>query len=182
MDPIPTWWIVVVAVRSGDRYLLVRERKFGQRWYLPAGRVDPGEDPMAAAERETLEETGLRVIPDGLLAVEYLPAPPGEAARLRIWLSARPLDPAAVPKQRPDDESLEARWLRLAEIPPDALRAPEALHWLERLQRGDQPAPLSLLRREDAPYADGTRAAAPRDPADHQAHSAAGPQISRSPA
>ncbi|HKH04998.1 MAG TPA: NUDIX hydrolase [Acidimicrobiales bacterium] len=32
-------------------------------WELPAGRIDPGETPEEAAERETLEETGWRAGP-----------------------------------------------------------------------------------------------------------------------
>jgi 8-oxo-dGTP pyrophosphatase MutT (NUDIX family) len=31
------------------------------KWCLPGGHVDPGEDPEAAAHRELLEETGLKV-------------------------------------------------------------------------------------------------------------------------
>ena len=34
-------------------------------WEVPAGRVDPGEEPVAAAAREALEETGWR--PEGPL-------------------------------------------------------------------------------------------------------------------
>jgi 8-oxo-dGTP diphosphatase len=30
-------------------------------WSLPGGRIEPGESPKAAAEREVLEETGLKV-------------------------------------------------------------------------------------------------------------------------
>jgi ADP-ribose pyrophosphatase YjhB (NUDIX family) len=43
--------------------LLVRRAVDPQRecWTLPAGFVDAGEDPIRAAERECLEETGLRV-------------------------------------------------------------------------------------------------------------------------
>lgn len=54
-----------------ERVLLVRNR-FGVtkgRYLLPAGRVQPGELPDRAAERETLEETGLRVEVTGLLGV-----------------------------------------------------------------------------------------------------------------
>ncbi|MGB1017213.1 MAG: NUDIX domain-containing protein, partial [Nannocystaceae bacterium] len=56
---IPTWSFVLVVVRLGHRYLVVHERKHGQHWYLPAGRVEPGETFPAAARRETLEEAGL---------------------------------------------------------------------------------------------------------------------------
>lgn len=54
-----------------ERVLLVRNR-FGVtrgRYLLPAGHVNPGEMPDLAAERETLEETGLRVQVTGLLGV-----------------------------------------------------------------------------------------------------------------
>jgi ADP-ribose pyrophosphatase len=45
------------------RVLLERQYRYaaGMRmWELPAGRVDPGENPLAAAKRELLEETGYR--------------------------------------------------------------------------------------------------------------------------
>lgn len=38
-------------------------------WSLPAGAIDPGEDPRTALTREVLEETGLRVVPARLLDV-----------------------------------------------------------------------------------------------------------------
>jgi ADP-ribose pyrophosphatase len=45
------------------RVLLERQYRYaaGRRmWELPAGRVDPGENNLAAARRELLEETGYR--------------------------------------------------------------------------------------------------------------------------
>jgi ADP-ribose pyrophosphatase len=44
-----------------ERVVLVRQFRFpANRWILesPAGRVEPGEDPAVAAERELTEETG----------------------------------------------------------------------------------------------------------------------------
>ena len=49
---------VVVVRRTADawRYLLLRA---GSYWDFPKGMVEPGEDPLAAAIRETEEETTL---------------------------------------------------------------------------------------------------------------------------
>ena len=51
------------VVRDQDRVLLIHRHRFitdTWGWEIPAGRVGAGEDPMAAAARETLEETGWR--------------------------------------------------------------------------------------------------------------------------
>lgn len=40
-------------------------------WILPGGMVDPGESPSEAAQRETLEETSLKVNVRGLVAVRH---------------------------------------------------------------------------------------------------------------
>jgi ADP-ribose pyrophosphatase YjhB (NUDIX family) len=66
-------WIIGAGavVVDRERVLLVRNR-YGVtrgRYLLPAGRVKIGEMPDRAAERETLEETGLRVEVTGLLGV-----------------------------------------------------------------------------------------------------------------
>ena len=44
-EAIPTWFFAIVVVRRGDRFLLVHERKHGQLWYLPAGRVELPANP-----------------------------------------------------------------------------------------------------------------------------------------
>lgn len=40
------------------------------QWYLPAGRMEPGETIQEAVKREVLEETGLDMEPTTLLMVE----------------------------------------------------------------------------------------------------------------
>jgi ADP-ribose pyrophosphatase len=56
--------VVILAVdegRSEPRILLERQYRHAAQdylWELPAGRIDKGENPLAAAKRELLEETG----------------------------------------------------------------------------------------------------------------------------
>lgn len=52
------------------RILVVRTTYLGPGWMLPGGRVERAETPHAAAERETLEETGIRATVERLLMVE----------------------------------------------------------------------------------------------------------------
>ena len=57
--------VVVMAVddaREPWRILLIRQFRYAaarELWELPAGRIDEGEQTLAAAKRELLEETGI---------------------------------------------------------------------------------------------------------------------------
>ena len=179
MKPQRTWWIVVVVVRHDGRYLLVRQSRLGQNWYFPAGRVGAGEDVRAAAVREASQETGIEIELDGLLAVEHRPGNARRSARLRLWFTGRPVDPELTPKRRGDRHSLEARWVASDELAQYPLRAPEVRQWLQQLEAGTQPAPLTLLRGEGAPYPDGSVPQPPHRGGDRGSHSAAGPQPAR---
>src|SRR5947209_16673849 len=101
---IPTWFFSLVVVRDGDRFLAVRETKHGQFWYLPAGRAEPGETLAEAALRETLEETGVPVVLEGLLKLQHTPT--RDSARVRALFLGRPADDRP-PKTTADEHSLE---------------------------------------------------------------------------
>jgi ADP-ribose pyrophosphatase YjhB (NUDIX family) len=62
---------IAVLVMKESHVLLVRRINEPQRgcWTLPAGFLDAGEDPVEAAKRECLEETGLSVEITGLFDV-----------------------------------------------------------------------------------------------------------------
>ena len=67
---------VVSAVLEIDGKLLVmrrnKEKPLGGFWELPGGKVDPGETPQVAIEREMMEETNMVVkASDVITAIDW---------------------------------------------------------------------------------------------------------------
>lgn len=145
-EAIPSWFFVVVIVRQEDRFLLVHERKHGQKWYLPAGRIEPRETFIQAALRETLEETGVPILIDGVLGIQHTPILDG-SARVRFILSAHPENDTP-PKTIPDDESLGAAWITLEEMQQIPLRGDEVIKLCAFVANGAPIYPLELITTE----------------------------------
>ncbi|MFC7274961.1 NUDIX domain-containing protein [Paractinoplanes rhizophilus] len=99
-----------------DRLLLVRRGDNG-KWSLPAGMIDPGEQPSDTVVREVYEETGVRIAIDSLGGVATHPVtyPNGDRCEyLHVWFRCRPVGGRA----RPDGhESLEVGWFAADELP-----------------------------------------------------------------
>jgi len=148
-EPIPMWCFAVVVVRRGDHFLIVHERKHDQRWYLPAGRVEPGETFVAAAVRETQEETGVPVRVVGILRIEHTARITG--ARLRVVFLAEPINDT-LPKSIPDEESLAAVWVRLEQLGDYPLRGSEVQELFRYVTTGGPVYPVELLQPEGMPY------------------------------
>lgn len=146
---IPTWSFVLVVVRLGRRFLLVHEKKHGQLWYLPGGRVERGETFVAAAKREAMEESGVPVVVEGIMRVEH--SARTDDARMRVIFVARPADDTP-PKESPDEDTLKAGWFTLAELRELPLRGEEVCDIFSAVENGAPIYPLSLLTIEGAPY------------------------------
>ncbi|MEI8382218.1 MAG: NUDIX domain-containing protein, partial [Planctomycetota bacterium] len=112
-------------------------------------RVEPGEDFIAAAKRETLEEAGIPIEVTGIVRIEHTPIPQG--TRMRLIVTARPINDSP-PKSIADEESLEARWFTFHELHHLALRGDDVLAVFDYLEQGGEVAPLTILSREGKPF------------------------------
>ena len=128
----------------------MQEAKYGNRWYLPAGRVDPGESLTQAARRETLEEAGVEINFDGILRIEHTPVS-GSLVRVRVFFLAHPRNEKP-PKSNPDKHSLQAAWCSTADMAQLELRGEEVAEVIGAVKRGAVVAPMSLLTWEGAPW------------------------------
>ena len=146
---IPTDFFVLSVVRRADTFLLVHERKHGQLWYLPAGRVDPGESFVAAARRETFEEASIDIAVEGLIRIEHNPA--FTRARVRLFFAASPVGDST-PKSIADEHSLAAGWFTTEQISRLPLRGREALDACTYVQGGGAIAPMSVLANEGSTF------------------------------
>jgi ADP-ribose pyrophosphatase YjhB (NUDIX family) len=146
--PFPTHFFVLCVVRLGRRFLVVHERKHGQLFYLPAGRVEAGERLVDAAIRETLEETGVPIRIEGVLRVEHSPSPDG-GTRVRVIFLASPRDDTP---PEPDGDTLGAYWVTTEELARLPQRGSEVMEMFSYIERGGAVHPLSLLTFEGAPW------------------------------
>jgi phosphatase NudJ len=143
--PIPAWFYSLVVVRKGERFLVIREAKHGQKWYLPAGRAEPGETLVEAAHRETFEEAGISIVLEGILKLQHTPI--SNSARVRAIFLAHPADETP-PRRTPNEHTLEARWVTLDELTSLPLRGSEVGSLFDWVSDGAPVFPLEVLGDE----------------------------------
>ncbi len=112
--------VAIAALDASGNLLLVRQYRHATgSWLLeiPAGRLEPGEEPFQAARRELEEETGHRAAQWSELG-RFFPAP-GFCSELMTLFLAADLEPV-VSGRRPKDVDEE---LELERLPPAAVLA-----------------------------------------------------------
>jgi 8-oxo-dGTP pyrophosphatase MutT (NUDIX family) len=134
-------------VEHQNRYLLVHESPNGLPVFnQPAGHLNQGESLIAAAVRETREETGWEVsITDYLGSYRYV-APNG-STYLRHGFAATPLK--HYPEQALDVGIIEALWLSYEDIIAHSteMRSPMVIQLLDDY-RANKRYPLALLHED----------------------------------
>jgi 8-oxo-dGTP pyrophosphatase MutT (NUDIX family) len=114
----PLWLAGITAVVIRDQQVLLIQRSDNQAWTAVTGIVEPGENPADCAVREVFEESGVRAVARRLAWVHVtrpMVHANGDHAQyldhvFRMdWVGGEPF-PA-------DDESLQARWFDLADMP-----------------------------------------------------------------
>jgi 8-oxo-dGTP diphosphatase len=109
---------VSAVVRNDAGHVLLARRSDNGRWSVPAGVIDPGEQPADAVLREVFEETGVRAEIErvGGVATHPVVYPNGDACEyLNVWFRCRA---AGGDARVGDDESLQVGWFDPAGLPP----------------------------------------------------------------
>jgi 8-oxo-dGTP pyrophosphatase MutT (NUDIX family) len=131
VDPdVPVAATVIIARdgREGPEVLMIERPDRGSflgAWVFPGGKVDPrdgdaGVEPeediaRRAGVRETLEEVGLRLDPDGLVSMSCWDPPPGLPLRIRTWFfAARAPESGEITPS--EDEVVASTWVRPADM------------------------------------------------------------------
>jgi 8-oxo-dGTP pyrophosphatase MutT (NUDIX family) len=116
-NPKRTHDVTLFILDPGNRIALIRKPQFADGiWRPPGGGIKPGEDFTAGAEREALEETGLRVTLDRYLVAaraSFFYEPHDVRWRTHVF-SARTTDTELEPQDA--EEIAGARWGTLDEL------------------------------------------------------------------
>ncbi|MES9603420.1 NUDIX domain-containing protein [Actinomadura sp. NPDC000929] len=131
----------VLLRRDDGAVLMLRRFNTGYRdgWLCPpAGRIEPGEDVLAAAIREAWEETGVTLHRDDAVfshvmhrTAASLPGPCHAVSD--YWFTFR--NWAGEPRAAEPDKASEALWIDPAEPPPDLI--PHCAQVLAAIGRGE---------------------------------------------
>ena len=119
-------------VVDGERTLLHWHKRL-QQWMPPGGHIEPEEDPVEAALREVLEETGItaeiispasalpfdyprQVPPPYTILIEDIPGPDGRHQHIDLIYFCRPVAGAGSVDPSPDPT---LRWVHESELRDD---------------------------------------------------------------
>lgn len=137
---------VATVIKRDNLYLMVKETEFGRSVLnQPAGHVEPGEDIIDAAKRETYEETGWNVDIYNLIGIYSNKVKVSGITYYRLAFSAKPISCDSQASIDPDID--EVMWLSEEDIlkNKDNLRSDLVLECINDFNKGIN-FPLELFR------------------------------------
>jgi ADP-ribose pyrophosphatase YjhB (NUDIX family) len=138
--------LVICQHAKTGKWLCVKETR-NRGWWIAGGLVEPNEDFIQGAKRETMEEAGVEIELKGVLRVEHS-LMGKQSARMRVIFYA--ISCTDNPKQISDDESELAAWLSVREIQDlnntkPGLRGNEIIDWPIYIEKGGLIAPIDFF-------------------------------------
>ena len=132
----PVTTVATIVVHDGAFLLVEEETRDGVRFNQPAGHLEAGETLVAAATRETLEETGYHVVPTALIGIYRWQAPVTGATFIRFAFAADLL--SHEPHRTLDEGILRAFWLSYDDLVAsrDQHRSPLVLRCVDDFRAG----------------------------------------------
>lgn len=151
----PNVTVAALIERDGKFLLVEEDTSDGILLNNPAGHLDPGESPIQAVIRETLEETARQFTPEGFIGMymsRFRRTRNGEdTTYLRLAFHGTVSE--ADPTLELDEGILRTVWMTADEIraQPHRLRSPLVLECIEGYLAGER-YPLSILNVHDSVF------------------------------
>jgi ADP-ribose pyrophosphatase len=102
--------VVLLPIPEPGHIILIKQYRYAVNrwlWELPAGSIDPGEEPEAAARRECHEEIGM--VPATVVRISALYPTPGYCDEEMLFFRVSGLGESDVPAVVDEDEDILAR-------------------------------------------------------------------------
>jgi ADP-ribose pyrophosphatase len=108
--------VVLIPIPEPGHVILIRQYRYALNrwmWELPAGSVDEGEQPEAAARRECHEEIG--TVPDTIVRLGALHPTPGYCDEEMLFFRLSGLSEPTEEAEQDEDEDIEPKVFQVSE-------------------------------------------------------------------